>query len=342
MPNTKNVTISYKSIIRVILVLMALYVLIIIKDIVAILFMSIVLAAAFDPWVDWLQKRHIPRSVSIIAIYVIMVGILSLAVVLIIPPIAEQIGQLAQNLPNYYSKIAGSFSKLTTSEIQSTFPSALETLSANLGQTTRSVFSTVTGVFGGIISFFVVLVIVFYITVEEDMLKKTVNFFVPPENKAYISGLIDRMQKKLGMWLRGQLSLCIIIGLMTWIGLTMFGIKYALILAIVAGVLEVIPFAGPMLASIPAILVGLSDSIWKAVIIGIMYFVIQQIENHMVVPLVMQKAVGLNPIIVIVAVMIGVKIGGFVGALLAVPVAAALGVFLSDLYMHRHKETQVK
>lgn len=335
MSEKQTVTLSYSSIIKVIVVLLALFILYVIREVVALLFVAIVLAAAFDPWVDWLQKYKIPRSVSILIIYIIMIGTLSLVIAMLVPPISEQIGQLAKNLPIYYERLAVGISQITDGTgRQSSLPEALRTLSTNLGETTKSIFSTITSIFGGLISFIAVLVIVFYMTVEEKILKKFIHFLTPSKYQDYVAGLINRMQKKMGMWLRGQLTLCLVIGIMTYIGLLILGVKYALLLALIAGILEIIPFVGPIISAIPAILVGFSDSLLKVLLIIVLYFVIQQFENHIIVPKVMQKAVGLNPIIIILAILIGIKLGGIVGALLAVPVAAAVGVFLLDVFPH--------
>ncbi|MFC1622631.1 AI-2E family transporter [Patescibacteria group bacterium] len=327
----QQITISYTSIIRVIIVLIALFFLYLIREVVALLFVAVILASVFDPWVDWLQKYKIPRSISILTIYIILIALLSLIIVLMVPPIAEQVGQLARNFPIYYEKIVSGFSNSPEGVQQMTLPETLQTLSASLGQTTKSVFSTLTGIFGGLASFLVVLVITFYLTVEENMIKRTINYLVPRTKRKYIVDLIDRMQLKMGLWLRGQLALMIVVGILTYIGLTILGVKYALLLALIAGLLEVIPFVGPWLSGIPAVIVGFSDSLLKVVLIIGLYFVVQQLENSIIVPKVMQKAVGLNPIIVITAIMIGGKLGGVVGALLAVPVAAAIGVYISDI-----------
>ena len=328
-----NVTISYSSIIRVVVVLAVLFLLYILREVIALVFIAIILAAAFDPWVDWFQKYKIPRSVSILTIYIIIIGILALVIVLMVPPISEQFSQLGKNLPIYYEKLAIGFSEFSHSTDNSTtLANTMQTISASLGQTTKSIFSTITGIFGGIISFIAVLVIVYYMTVEEEMLKRFIHFITPSRHRSYVFGLINRVQKKIGLWLRGQLILCLVIGVMTYIGLIILGVKYALILAIIAGILEIVPMIGPTVAAIPAMIVGFSDSLTKVILIVALYFAVQQLENHIIVPKIMQKAVGLNPIIVIVAVLVGAKLGGMIGALVSIPVAAALGVVISDIY----------
>jgi predicted PurR-regulated permease PerM len=311
--------------------LVSIFFIFLIREIVAILFVAVILASAFDPWVDWLHKYKIPRSLSILMIYVILIGILSLIVVLMIPPITEQIGQLAKNLPIYYNKAAFEVAKIFDGGEYPNLPDTLTSLSSNLSETTKGVFSTITGIFGGLFSFLTVLVIVFYITVEEAELKKNIYYLISVDKRKYVSDLIERMQYKMGMWLRGQLALMLFVGILTYIGLTILGVKYALLLAIIAGILEIVPFIGPWLSAVPAILIGFSDSPFKVILIATLYLIVQQLENNIIVPKVMQKAVGLNPIIVITAVLIGAKLGGIVGALLAVPVAAGIGVYLSDI-----------
>lgn len=340
MPQHHHVTLTYSTIFRVVLVLFGITVLYLIREVVALLFVSIVLAAAFDPWVDWLSKYKIPRSISILSVYVIIFAVVALVIVLLIPPVVEQIGQIADNFPYYYHKILTAFANLqgfATSNLDSELPSNLETIGSTLAQATKSIFSTISSIFGGIVSFIAVLVIVFYITVEEATLKRFVISLTPQPYQEHAKRLIVMIQSKIGLWLRGQLTLCLIIGILTFLGLWMLGIKYALLLAIIAGLLEIVPFVGPTIAAVPSVFVALSDSWTKVIMVLVLYFLIQQAENHFITPKVMEKAVGLNPIIVIVAVLIGVKLAGIMGALLAVPVAAAIGVVMSDYFSQKGK-----
>lgn len=335
---TSTTTISYVSIIRVLVVFVAVYFIYLIRDALALLFVSVIFAAAVDPWVDWLQKRKFPRAVSILMIYAILLAIFSLVIFMMIPPMTEQIGQVVTNFPSYYEKISVGIHQLqdktlegSTAAGNDSVVSTLETLSLTLAQTTKSIFVTITSIFGGLFSLLIVLVITFYLTVEEDALKKFIKYIVPPKHRTYTMDLIERMQIKIGLWLRGQLLLSVIVGVLTYIGLSILGVKYALLLAIIAGVLEIIPYLGPWLAAIPAVLVSFSDSFVKVVLVVILYIIIQQLENNLIVPKLMQKMVGLNPIIVIMAILVGAKLGGVVGGLLGVPVAAAISVYLYDI-----------
>lgn len=345
--SSSSLTISYASIIRVLVVFVAVFFVYLIRDALALLFVSVIFAAAVDPWVDWLQKRKFPRAISILMIYAILLAIFSLVVLMMIPPVTQEIGQIVSNFPSYYEKISTGVYSLRDQALEGTaavgndsIVSALETLSLTLAQTTKSIFVTITSIFGGLFSLLIVLVITFYLTVEEDALKKFTRYVVPSKHRTYTMDLIERMQIKIGLWLRGQLLLSLIVGILTYIGLSILGVKYALLLALLAAIFEIIPYLGPWLSAIPATLVAFSDSLVKVALVIVLYLIIQQLENNLIVPKLMQKMVGLNPIIVIMAILIGVKLGGIIGGLLGVPVAAAISVYLFDVIKYK-KDGQV-
>jgi predicted PurR-regulated permease PerM len=143
--------------------------------------------------------------------------------------------------------------------------------------------------------------------------------------------LFNRVQRKMGLWLRGQLILCLIIFALTYLGLSILGVKYALILALIAGLTEFIPYLGPFLGGVPAVFLAFTQSPTLAIFVAILYIIVQQIENNFLTPKIMEKAVGLNPIVSIAAIMVGFSIGGVIGALLSIPVATAAVVVIQDL-----------
>jgi len=335
--------VSYLSIFRVIAVLLSLAALYVVRDVVAIIFVSIVVAAALDPFVDYLQKYKIPRSVSILLIYLIILAIFSLVIALLIPPMSEQVGQLAKNLPDYYEKIALGFNNLSdgSGSVPSTLPEALTGLSSNLAEATSGVFTTLTGLFGGLISFISVLVVVFYLVVQENGIKYYFKYFLPKKYQDKIINLVDKIQAKLGWWLRGQIILCLMVGLAVYLGLTILGVKYALLLGIVAALTEIIPYIGPFIGAVPGVFIAFSDSFTKVLLVALVYFIVQQLENSVLVPKVMQKSVGLDAVIVMVAILIGGSLGGVIGALLAVPVAVIIEVIGRD-YLAGFEEAEKK
>lgn len=332
---SQTINISTTTILKLLLIFLIIVFLYLIKEVIALIFISLVLASAFDPWVDWFQKRKIPRGVGIIVIYILLFAIVSTAIVLIVPPITKEVGQIAKNFPYYYDKVIHGinyFRGVAPERVETELQQGLDSLSSNLPGAITDIFSTIFSFFGGIISFFLVLVITFYFTVEEEGLKSFIKAVSPSKIQPYLHQLMFRIQRKMGLWLRGQLILSLIIFALVFIGLSILGVQYALLLALIAGIMEIIPFLGPTLAAIPAVFFGFLQSPLTGILVIALYIVIQQLENHIVVPKVMSKSVGLNPLVVIVVILVGAKLGGIVGALLSVPVATGLSVFLGDFF----------
>lgn len=337
-----SINISTATVIKIILILLSLYFLFLVKDILAILFISLIFSSALDPWVDWLAEKKIPRGISMMLIYLILFIIVGSAVYLIIPPIAVEVKELANNFPHYLERIISSLSALKEFSakhgILDNIKNSLGTFSSNLEKAAGGIFSTVSGIFGGVFSFFLVLVLVFYMVVEENAIKKLVWSIAPAKHQPYILQLINRMQKKIGYWLRGQLVLCVIVFLLAYIGLLILGVKYALVLALIAGLTEFIPYLGPIIGAIPAVFLAFTQSPMLALFTAILYYVIQLVENNILVPKIMERAVGLNPIISITVLLIGFEVGGIIGAILSIPVAMAVSVFIKDIFDHKEKE----
>ena len=328
-----TIHISSLSILKVLAVLAVLAFLYLVWDIIVLLFISLIFAASLGPSINWMERKKIPRAVGILLIYVAAIFILSLVVVLIIPPITEQIDQLAETFPFYLDRFLQLFGTLSIeTDISQTVQQSLQSVGKTLSGYTGSVVNTVSGIFGSLITFLLVLVLTFYFSVKKDGLKYFIRSVTPAKYQKYTMSMFIRIQDKLGLWLRGQLLLSGIIFVVTWIGLMILGIKYALVLALIAGITEVIPFIGPLIGAIPAVFLAFLQSPMKALFVVILYLVIQQLEGNIIVPKVMQKAVGLNPIVVIVVILTGAKIAGILGALLAIPVAVALMTVAGDLF----------
>lgn len=328
----QTVTISYKSILRVVIVLLGLTFLYVIREVLGLLFVSVILAAAIDPWVTWFHKRKIPRGFAIIIIYTILFLIMGITVAALIPPLKEQVGQLQTFYPQYYDLFVGEQGVGEEVPVEPEVASGLTAFDGNLAQFSFGAVDTLWNVGGGAFAFFGLLVLIFYMTIQENGMERVLRAVVPEKQRKYAVELFERIQDKMGLWLRAQLFLMLAVGIMTYIGLTALGVKYALVLALLAGLTELIPFIGPIIGAIPAVFVALSTSLPKAAVVALLYFVVQWLENNILVPKIMKRAVGLNPVVVIAAILIGFEFGGIAGAIVAVPVAAALAVFLGDVF----------
>lgn len=303
-----------------------------VRRVVAIVLFSIIIASAITPVVNFLQRRRIPRSLGITLVYLVMVGFITTVIILFGQLVSDQVRELAANIPDYYNRTLNFFLGSTIADqspalsLQQWFLS----FTNSLGRLTSQIAVSAVTLFGGLFSFVGILVLTFYLVLEEQGLKRFAVSITPVSYLPYLDQLIERIQSRLGGWVRGQLLLSAIIGSASFIGLTALGVQYSFSLALIAGVTEIIPVAGPILGAIPAILVAFGQSPVLAAAVAVLYFVIQQLENHLIVPKVMQKTTGLNPVVVIVVVLIGAKLAGAIGVILAIPLALAVNAFFED------------
>lgn len=341
MSSTQKQLIEFStwSIVKILLLFFGVWLLWYLRNIVGIFVVSLLLAALIDPFADWFAKHRIPRSLAVLVVYLVLLSLAALIVIMMIPPLLEQVQQLLENIGSVYG---------TLGEYLSTFQSfsaehglgknirdSLQGFEDQLGTSLINIFSTISGFFGGMISFLVILVLAFYLVVEEDSARRFVKHLSPLEYQPFLTGLFTKMQKKIGAWLRGQLLLGLIVGVAVYIGLLILGVPYALVLALLSGLFEIIPYAGPLLAMIPALLIGFSISPFTGLLVLALYLLIQQIENNVLVPKIMQKTTGLNPVVSILSLLVGIELGGVVGAILAIPVATMLSVILEELFSQK-------
>ncbi|MGE5392178.1 MAG: AI-2E family transporter [Candidatus Saccharibacteria bacterium] len=330
MSNHTTVNISTHTILKVVLVLILLWFIYLVKDIVLVLLISIIISSALDPVADYLQKRRIPRGLSVFVVYIILLGVVGVIVALMVPPVTQQFQQISQQ--NYFddfnSKIGIFRANLEHFGIGKTVENNFKDIASSLGGT---LFQTTKGVVTGIVSFFTILVISFYMTAEENGLKNFVKFLTPYRHQAYAMNLTNKIQKKMGYWVLGQVILSFVIFGLTYLGLVILHVKFALVLALIAGLLEIVPYIGPFVSLLPAVFFAFLQSPALAIAVIILYLVVQQFEAHIIVPVVMSKSVGLNPVVVILGILIGGTLAGVVGALIAIPVLSGASVFLADL-----------
>ncbi len=338
MANGKQQTVSYSlttgTIVRILLVLLLLFFLWNVRDILGLLFAALVFSSAIDNWVDRMQAKGFPRGISVLLVYIIMFGVMSIIVYLLIPPISEQVREISRQFPLIYNRAAqvfGTFQTFTAEHgLKQNVAQSLESVNQFLGRSVGNAFGAISSFFGGIASFFLVLILTFYMVVEEQAMKRALLGILPDKYQPFAAQLTHKIQNKIGAWLQGQLILCFVIGIVTTFLLWVAGVKYALVLGLIAGVLEFIPYLGPILAAVPALFLAFFQDPIKAVFVLIIYIAVQQLENNILVPKIMQRAVGLNPIITITALLVGMKLGGVSGALIAIPIATAISVVLRE------------
>lgn len=327
--------ISTKTILKVAIIAVGFILVYVLRNVLIALFIAIVIASALDPIVDRLQKKRVPRWLSVLVILIIILGIIGLVIFLMIPPVKNQIDQLTSNIPVVLDQFQNLKELAIRYNIIDNSQGLLQAVGNWLGNTAGSAFSQISGALGGIITIITIVVLSAYLVSQEKGVKRFVKAVSPAKYRPYIMYLTDRVQSKMGAWLRGQLLLMIIVGGLTYLGLWLMGVDYALLLAIIAGLLEIIPIIGIPIAIIPALIIAFTQSPILALFVLILYIVIQQVENHVLVPRIMHKAVGLNPVFVILALLVGYELGGILGVVLSVPAATAVAVFVRDFYDYK-------
>lgn len=330
-----TINISTTTIFKFLLVIGILALLYLLRDVVVIIIVSVILASALNPWVNTLQRHKIPRVVAATFIYLVFFGSFIGVLLVLVPPIVTQVSEMATHFPEYYNQVVSGFEEFQDFSLQQqvldNLDSAFQALRFNIGQSTGGIFSLLGGIFGGFFSFIGVVVITFYMLLEDQALKKFIRSVTPVKYQPYVFQLVNRSQERLQMWLRGQLILSLIIGVLTYIGLEALGMEYALVLALWAGLTEFIPYLGPTIGAIPAVLIALTTGNFVlAIAVAVLYIIVQQLENHLIVPKVMGKTVGLNPLVVIIVMLIGAKLAGIPGLLLAVPFTLMIKAFTDD------------
>jgi len=266
-------------------------------------------------------------------------GLLFISIFLMIGPLTTEVRNLSDDFPVYWERLSSGWNEI---KIFSQSHGLEQGITDAIKSTQDAITALATNVFGGAISFIgglfsvvVVMVMTFYLSVYDQQMKRKIRSFLPIKYQPYSTHLINRMQEKIGLWLRGQIILSLIIFVFALVGLSLLGIKYAWVLALLSGVSEVIPYFGPIIGGGPAVFIAFTQSPILGLLTLLLYFVIHQSENYLIVPQVMKRAVGLNPVIVIVAILVGGKILGIPGIILAVPVTTALSVVVGDIMLHR-------
>lgn len=318
------------------------------RDILLVVLGAVVIASSIEPSIKWFVARRIPRLLAVLIIYFglgfMLVGVFYFLFV----PLLVELQQFLVDLPNYVGSIsiegvktAGFTSPAAIQEIVNAIPinSIVAKLSILIGSLSQNFFSTASTFLGGLLSFVLIVVLSFYLAVQQDGIVNFLKTISPSKHRRYIVGLWTRSETKIGLWLQGQVLLCVIIAVLAYLGLSLLGIKHALLLAALAGIFEIIPLFGPIISAVPGIAVAFVDGgIGIAAIVLALYIIIQQFENQLIYPLVVKKVVGVPPIISIVALVVGAKLAGFLGLLFSVPVAAILMEFFNDLERDRLNE----
>lgn len=365
--NEVRVVISVDSVVRatiaIFLLFALVYILGIIKSIIIIFLVALFLAAAFNPAIDKLEKYHIPRPLGIIAMYIIVLGIFVVMITSLVPIIAEQIASLAVSVKDIiYTIVNGGntdswiiskiqpvanqiWESVDQTQVTNYLTTSLSDLASRLTNFAGNAIGAVFAIFNGLFNMLLVLIITFFMVVSS---KNTSNFFhslFPHKYSGYISEKSKQISIRIGEWIRGQVLLAIVMGIISYIVFSIMGLNYALTLSMVSALAEFIPYLGPLITFVSAALIALNqDPVLLLWLIPI-YIILQFLEGNILIPLIVGRSVGLNPIVVLFALLCGATIGysvdgsiglGLVGMIIAVPLANIISMFVSD-YTEKNK-----
>src|SRR3989344_4857636 len=322
--------VSVATVVKIVAVFLLFALIYLLRDIAIILLFAIVIASAVAPFADWVEKKKVPRIFGVALLYLSIFALVGFLISLVVPFVTGEINQLIQDLPNFISRVSTSLEKAQETsggrftDLFNEIQNLLDSFSSYLQASSSSAFGFVVSVFGGLFSFVGIIVISFYLSVMKGGIENFIRSVIPSKYESHFLNIWRKSEVKVGRWLQGQMLLALIVGLAVYVVLSLMGIKFALLLGIFAMIMELVPTVGPVLAAVPAVILAFTQSPILGLWVIVAYVIIQQIENHILVPIIMGGTVGLNPVVVILSLLIGFQLAGILGMILAVPVAAII------------------
>jgi predicted PurR-regulated permease PerM len=336
-----SVSITTGTFIRALLIGAGAYVLWILQDLVLLVVTAVVIASAIEPGMLFFVKRKIPRVLGALCMYVAVFGSLFGAVYIFAPPLLSEAAHFLQTAPQYLDtldlpqqvkELGTAAGEVVTigGETQSTLE-ALFAIRSAFGDAGEGAFRFVSSIFGGLFSFLLVIVLSFYLALQATGVDDFLRLITPAKHEDYVIDLWLRAKNKIGLWMQGQLVLSAVSAVIIYLGLSLIGVPYALLLALLTAVADLIPIFGSCIGAIPAILIAFSaGGLTAALLTAGLFLVMNLLQANLIYPAVVNRIVGIPPLMVILALIVGGTIAGFLGILLSVPIAAALREFLND------------
>lgn len=344
----------FKATMVVLGLLMGLYLLYQIGNILLMFFIAFFIAAAMDPLIDLMQGKRIPRAIGVILVYLLIFLLVALLISYLLPLIAQQLFSLAGTINDFILKLSqtptvdlpfGEQLRQVLDEIYKAvdikvvavqLQNSLQLISSQLLNLGSNLWSIILLVSNGLFNFMLILILVFFMTVDEMAIENFCVSIFPNRFSPYITKRLQMVKVKIGEWIRGQLLVSVVAAVISFIGLAAVGVQYSLLIAVITGICMILPVFGRVVAAVITVPIVLNQSPALALFLIIYYFIISQFENNIIVPLLMNKAVGLSPIIIIFALLVGFQFMGVLGLILAIPIATIVSIFAKDLGRRIH------
>ncbi len=339
MNGDRFLDISWSTILKIALAIVCFYLVFLLRDILIWFIFALIISVLFNPAIDFLHRKRLPRTLAIIFIYVAALGFISLSVYAVLPLFIQEIQQFSQLVPQYFEKISPPLKGLGLQAFENV-ESFLDAFGKTLEGMAGSIFSALFAIFGGIFSTIFVIAVAIYLSLEEKAAERTLSLFSPKKYEVYVLNLWRKCQRKVSGWFLSRILACLFVGVASYIAFLLFDVKYPFSLGLLAGILNFIPFVGPFITGILIFLIVSLSSALQAVFVLIVFVLIQQIEGNILTPILSKKFIGIPPVLVLVALFVGGKLWGFLGAVLAIPLAGILFEFLRDFLKQRKEEKE--
>jgi len=336
MNGEKVLDISWGAILKIGIAFLAFYILYLIRDILIWFIFALIISILFNPAIDFLQKRRVPRSLATLFIFIFVFGILGLLIYLIATVFIFEIQQFTKLFPQYFERFAPLLKELGL-EVFENFEIFTKSFQEWLIQASAGIFSGLAAIFGGIFSTITILTLAIFFSLEERGAERAIRIFSLKRQEQEVLNLWKSCQTKVSGWFGARILACLFVGILSYIALWLFQINYPFALALFAGFTNIIPIVGPIIAGVIIALIAALDSWLKAALILIVFILIQQIEGNILTPILTKKFIGLPPALVLISLLIGGKLWGILGAILAVPLAGIIFEFTAN-FLKKRKE----
>jgi predicted PurR-regulated permease PerM len=332
MSQEQVLDISWKTIIKVFIAFFALYFIYIARDIALWFFFGLAISILLEPAINFLRKLWIPKLAAIFIIYVSVLGLLGILIYITAPIFIIELKEFSNYLPDYFNKINPVLQKLGIDFAQS-FNEFTSSLVGGLEQSSKGVINAVMVFFGGLSSTIIILTISFFLSLEDRGPERFLAFISPQKYQEYVVSFFEKAQAKVAGWFGARIIACIFVGIGSFIIFYIFGVEYSFLLALVSGVLNFIPYIGPLVTAILLLIfVTVSSGSWLITLYVLLaIWAIQAVENNLLTPFLMKKMINLPPVLVLISLLLGAKVFGFLGTIFIVPVAGIIYEFIKEL-----------
>ncbi len=324
-PSTRHIEIHWATLWRIFIFIAFVALLYFARSAFAVLVLGVVISLGIEPLVEFLsEKLKIGRTLGVLAVLVFVLSVIAISLYLVVPVVLREVGGFIVHLTKTISSIPG----ITIPEVN------VQNLGLdgilNIVGSGEPISGIISGTFKALVLFFGTIVITLYLSIQKEGAEKMLRVVLPAAYERPTLAVFEGFKKKMRRWLGTQVVLSIFIGLSVWLGMWLIGVRYPLVLGLVAAILEVVPIIGPIVAGASAFFIASTDSLGLGLYVILFFLVLQQFENHVLVPLVMGKSMRVHPVVVVVSLLVGGEIAGFIGVLLSVPIA----VLAQEIFDH--------